>query len=394
MHKLILLSLVAVGITGCEDGQSPELPAGVPLIDMDITPVNAQATSEKKEEIKGPPVSKEGPWPKFVAEELTYEFGKMQVGTKLDHRFKIRNEGEAPLVMVEGKTTCKCTKFALGKKTLQPGEETELHIEWHGKFQDRAFQHGGPVLTNDPESTIRRFVVRGVVDNAYQLNPSGTWKVNGVTQTEPGKMQGTFCSRIFDEFEIIEIKNVPPLLTVTAEPMDAASLRTMEARCGYNINVEVSPDMPAGLLEESFELVVDKGQNEPIIIGVSATREGAIRVVGTKGAIWVASSTGLKFGTFPAKAGKEAVMTLAVRKEEMSEPLEIVSCTTNPKFLSAVLEPSDSESSTLSRYRLKVKVPPGAPKARWNSSKPATVEIKTNHPRGEPFKFQVTFNSF
>ena len=393
MKKSMLLSLLVLAVSGCAEDSSLA-PGSLPLTEIRTIPANHGSSPKEPTATKLPEVSEVGPWPKFVAEELTYDFGQMQVGTKLEHLFKIRNEGDAPLEMVAGKSTCKCTKFALGKLVLQPGEETELHIEWHGKFQDRAFQHGGPVYTNDPKGPERRFVVKGIVDDAYQIMPSGTWKVDHITSTSAGKMRSMFCSRIFDTFEITKIKNVPPLLSVTTEPMDAQTLKSMEARSGYFVNVEVSPEVPAGLLEESFELVVDKGQVDPVQIAVSAAREGAIRVVNTSGAVWVASKLGLKLGHFQARAGKEAVMTLSVRNDEMPEPLKIVSSTTSPRFLSVTLEPTDSTSKSVTRYQLKVRVPPGSPKSRKSSAEPATVEIETNHPQGELFKFQVTFNSF
>lgn len=396
MKKLFLLGLLLIGVSGCGDDPTVAMPGALPLTEIQTsTAASASASAASKAvEIKTPIVSDTGPWPKIVAEELTYDFGQMQVGTKLEHKFKIANDGDAPLELVAGKSTCKCTKFELGKTTLQPGEETVLHIQWHGKFQDREFQHGGPVYTNDPKGTVRRFVVKGIVDNAFEIMPSGSWKVDDVTTAEPGKMQGMICSRVFEKFEITDIRNVSPLLTVTTEPMDAETLRSVEGRSGYFVNVEVSPDMPAGLLEESFELVVDKGQDEPVAIAVSATREGAIRVVDTRGGVWVASKMGVKLGHFAASVGKEAVMTLAVTNAEMDGPLEILSCTTSPKFLSVELEPTRATSNAITRYQLKVKVPAGSPKLRRNTQNPATVEIETNHPRGEPFKFQVTYNSF
>lgn len=393
MKNLLLLTLVIVSICGCAEEPPPLLPAGLPLTEIDTVPVPGE--KKPQEDVpEMPAISENGPWPKFVAEELTYSFGQMQVGTRLEHHFKIRNEGDAPLEMVVGKSTCKCTKFEVGKPVLQPGEETTLHIEWKGKNRDASFSHGGPVFTNDPDNQQKQFVVRGIVDSPFMVMPEDTWEVEDVSFDSAGKARGMFCSRIFEDFEILEVKSTSPFVKTSVKPMTPDFLQKMEALSGYFIDVEVAPDMPAGLLRDKIEIVANKGGSDQMMVNITATREGAVRVVGSKGGIWVASRMGLKLGQFPARSGKEAVMTLAVSKDEMSEPLEIVSCETNPKYMVVELVPEKATSKTVTRYQLKVRVPPGAPKTRKRSDNPATVEIKTNHPRGEAFKFQVTMNSF
>jgi hypothetical protein len=44
-----------------------------------------------------------GAGPKIVALEPTYSFGKVKQGTEVEHVFKIRNEGTAPLVIEKAK---------------------------------------------------------------------------------------------------------------------------------------------------------------------------------------------------------------------------------------------------------------------------------------------------
>src|SRR5579872_2905137 len=77
-------------------------PPSLPPLDA-IASLGASATEV------GPPVSKTGPYPKAVIEETEFEFGRMEVGEERSHAFIIRNEGEAPLLLKKGKTTCKCT---------------------------------------------------------------------------------------------------------------------------------------------------------------------------------------------------------------------------------------------------------------------------------------------
>ena len=77
-----------------------------------------------------PQPSKNGPHPILVCEGKLFEFGMMELGTERTHVFKIRNEGEADLVMKTGTPTCKCTEFELSKPVLKPGEVCEVLLTW------------------------------------------------------------------------------------------------------------------------------------------------------------------------------------------------------------------------------------------------------------------------
>src|SRR5579859_1602904 len=61
------------------------------------------------EEDSAPPVATSGPQPKAVIDQTEFDFGRMEVGEERQHEFTISNEGQAPLVLKKGKTTCQCT---------------------------------------------------------------------------------------------------------------------------------------------------------------------------------------------------------------------------------------------------------------------------------------------
>ena len=61
-----------------------------------------------------------------VVDETDYDFGRMEVGEEQSHVFTIRNEGEAPLVIVKGPTTCQCTISDVETGTKAPGESAKV----------------------------------------------------------------------------------------------------------------------------------------------------------------------------------------------------------------------------------------------------------------------------
>ena len=70
------------------------------------TPMTHDLKSEASKTLTDlPAASKSPPWPKAVYRETSYPFGRMAVNATNEHTFKIRNEGEADLILKEGTPT-------------------------------------------------------------------------------------------------------------------------------------------------------------------------------------------------------------------------------------------------------------------------------------------------
>lgn len=363
------------------------------MTDEQIKAIKAKA--ESIDAIQRPVASETGPWPKAVADVVDYNFGRMQVKTQQEHVFTISNEGEADLNLVAGQPTCKCTAFTLSKTRVPPGESAELLIRWEGKFNDERFSHGGDVYTDDPEKPEIRFVVQGAVDNPVSIIPEGTWDVGSVTDTKVGEFNAAISSRVFEEFAITEIKSESPFIETSVEAMTEDMLLELDALSGYNIKVKVLPGMPPGTLQEKLEIFMDCLESGPVIIDLIARKDGPITILNSTDAIWVPSTSGLKLGQFSRAKGREATMTIMVEKNGMTEPMVITEVVASPAYLTAKLEPDGSASSEIDRYKLTVSVPPGvAPRTSVDSTNPAKMDIKFNHPSGQSLNFKLSFGTF
>lgn len=396
-HVRTGLALI-VCIAGCADGEPPVSGPPIPITGdnvPDIAPPRPTDRTAEDNELPPPPVpSEKGPWPRVSVEETTHKFGRMQVGTKLKHQFEIRNDGDAPMKLQAGKSTCKCTVFKLDKEVIAPGEIANLMIEWEGKFRDPNFQHGGPVFTDDPKRTEINFVVTGEVDAPFEILPEGTWDVADLTESEAGTASGIIATRLFNDFEITDIVTESEFISTEIVALTESQLTEVAAKCGYKITVTLSPDCPPGKFFETLEFKVNRGNNVAMKIGVSATREGPIKVVTTNAGIWVGSQTSLRMGQFDKEDGHKSTMVLVTRSADLEGELKILEAETNPRFLKVELEPFPGNSETASRYKLHVEVPAGIPPTRRGSTNPAFVKLRTNHPKGENFDFEVSFNAF
>ena len=409
MNKSLLLIVLLLGTgigivaflsnAGPPDSQQPLMKSLEAMKSEQETAVAALPAKQPTADFPIP--SKAGPWPKIVAGDLTYSFGRMQVKTVKSHTFSIRNEGEADLQLTAGTTTCKCTQFDfdpsddvdLKSVVVKPGESVELIMTWKaGDNADRGFRHGGDVHTNDPQHPLIKYTVEGAIERAFELMPS-MWSIGGVSAGETGKFKGAIATRLFDKFEIESLHSPSGLVKVTPVPMTPEEKASDRFSSGYSLQVELSEAVPAGTFEEEVEIKVS-GQEQPILIHVSARKYGAIRLQQLAGTQFNAEKLILQLGAFAATQGREARMLLIVDEKDMPEPFRLTETSADPSFLKAELTPLGEPTGTIHRYVLSLEIPPGTPHVQRVETKPGSLKISTNHPTGEEISMSVLLYSF
>ncbi|MCA9259043.1 MAG: DUF1573 domain-containing protein, partial [Planctomycetales bacterium] len=120
------------------------------------------------------------PMPKAVIDGSTYNFDRMERGSKRNHEFHIQNEGDAPLTVAFLSHTCKCTEVLLNGAEVQvehgvkvaPGDEAVVKLEWVAKTPAGPFRHGATFSTNDPRESRLELIVEGQVVESSTLTPA------------------------------------------------------------------------------------------------------------------------------------------------------------------------------------------------------------------------------
>jgi Protein of unknown function (DUF1573) len=400
MGKILLAAGILAVIAACvvllvpsEDSQST-----APFIENAIAALqqeqNATKSSEPKpKSLTGLPVPSEtGPWPKVVAEEVSFAFGRMHVKEHRTHVFSIGNSGEADLQLKTGNTTCKCTTFALGKELLKPGETTTLTMDWKsGDVPDNSFRHGGDVYTNDPKRKLINFAVEGAIELSYETMPF-TWSFGSVSADQTGRFKGMILTRIFEGFEIKSIECRSGKITANAVPLTPEEKAADQVLSGFAIHLELAADVPTGTFEDELAVHVTF-QEEPILIPVRARKHGLIRLQQIGGTIFNPEKMLLSLGSFSAAAGRSAKLMVIIDEKDMAEGFRIAETTSDPPGLKAELEPLGNPTGTIHRYTLTLTVPPGRPRVQKTDTSPGIVTLKTNHPNGETVEISVQMNS-
>lgn len=363
-----------------------KVPVSFPMQDLES---DAQTTP-----VDVPVVSKTGPWPKIVFDETTYSFGRMAVDSHNEHTFIIRNEGEADLIMKEGKTTCKCTKFAVESRVLKPGEQTKLVIDWKaGNAPDRAFRHGGPVYTNDPKNTKVNFVVEGAIDMPVELLPN-LWTVGNINLDKTGTLRAAIASRLTDQWEVESVESPSGKVTVKVSPMSVEEIASEKWAKGFQFDVEIAADIPVGKFQEDIKINLRGVDQVPFVTAkLTARKYGNFILQPLEGAMFLPDKMVLHLGQFPSSEGRHVKLLLIVNEKDMTDPFQITDIEADPPFLKASIEPLGNSTGSVHRYAVEISVPPGRPHVQKTEFKSGHITIHTNHPSKEAIHMEVFMHS-
>lgn len=337
-------------------------------------------TTPEVPEDPGPTVSPTGPYPKAVTPELDFDFGAAQHLTTDSHTFKIRNEGEAPLIVVarKGDSSCQCTLGTVGDDApIPPGGEQTVTLEWTIKADAPMFRQWAKVRTNDPERKEIEFAIHGRVEKQLAIVPAEIWEIGEIRSEEGATATGAIYSGLLDKFEIESATCTNPAVSVTWEPVSAETLAEKNAKSAYEIKVHVKPEVPVGPLNEQIDISVS-GEHK-LNFRIKGIRPGPIEVMGIG---WRPANSTLALGEFPAEKGKDVTVFLYVRGFDGDLELTSVEADKSPAKITMTRD-AKFEGAT-KRYELKIVIPPGPPAARQRS-KAEKISLEFNHPGAPEF---------
>jgi len=95
--------------------------------------------------------------PAFVAEEDTYQFGRVKQGSVVEYDIVFKNTGSVPLTLTDVKTSCGCTAPEWPKEAIAPGETSKISVKFNtaGKMGNQS--KSITVFTNEAEPTNRHY---------------------------------------------------------------------------------------------------------------------------------------------------------------------------------------------------------------------------------------------
>ncbi|MCC7291712.1 MAG: DUF1573 domain-containing protein [Phycisphaerales bacterium] len=109
---------------------------------------------------------------KAVVDATTFDFGEVWVGPKLEHAFKIKNEGTEPLEIRSVKPACGCTAAGEHPKVIKPGETGEFPFSLKSEALHDKFTKTIKVMTNEQDNSTMTLTLTGLAKQYVEVTPA------------------------------------------------------------------------------------------------------------------------------------------------------------------------------------------------------------------------------
>lgn len=95
--------------------------------------------------------------------ETEYDFGTITEGEVVDHVFKFKNTGDAPVILSQVSASCGCTTPDYTKEPVLPGQEGEIKVSFNSLGQVGVQQKIVSIMSN-AENRVSTVQIKGTVE--------------------------------------------------------------------------------------------------------------------------------------------------------------------------------------------------------------------------------------
>ena len=329
--------------------------------------------------------------PKAVVPHREFDFGVMDPVTEGMHEFEIRNDGKGPLKLSKAGKTCMCVGYEIEPEVVPPGESAVIRVRWDTKVEAVEYRHGATIATNDPLLPTIRFRVFGRVKTILGAEPAKVIFERIVPGEETWRQSFVF-SQEWDDFEVEEITTSMEGLILETKPAEADFLTKYRAKCGIQLLVGTSTELPRGTFHEWIRLKVKPKQDDvwkesqTLELSVHGNVISRLAVYGSKE---LKPDGSIYFGIL--RPDQEASTRLIVRARDDQPQLKVTSIETEPSYIEATLLPYDGANGKPGTYYLDIRIPPRTASGNHIGYDTGHVKLKFDHPRIEDLKLYVEF---
>lgn len=386
MKTLLLVTLaVVLGVA---------LGAGTAVLRIRTRPWNPALNEGAKKTAAAVKAPVEGPSPKVVVDKAEYDFGTRDIeASSGSHDFLFTNQGDGPLSLTEGGTSCRCTMSKLGQEKISPGGSTKVTITWKPVDKPGPYQQTAKILTNDPAQPQITLTVSGRVTAAMRLSPSEL-VFSRLSVGESSTAESRLYCYLDTPVKIMGHKwsdaVTSPYFDMTQRPLSSAELKEEPtARSGVLVTVTLKAGLPQGPVHQ--KLVLQTNTNSSPTLSIEGTIGSEIAVAGHG---WDPDTGILHLGEVSRNAGTQRRLMLVVRgplrKQVTFKPLSV-----NPDVLRLSLgPPREINHGAVIQVPLTVDIPPGSPAVNrlgTEQGRLGEIILQTSHPQVPKLRILVRF---
>ncbi len=149
--------------------------------------------------------------PKIVFSQYIHNFGELKPSAEVSHDFAFTNAGDAPLEILNVRSTCGCTVVAPRQKVLAPGESSVIKITYHAGRAAGMAEKKIMVYTNDPEQQESVLTIRAAIKTDLEFNPSYV-RFDNIPVDQPAEASVFFMAKDPDALKLTDLKADDPFL--------------------------------------------------------------------------------------------------------------------------------------------------------------------------------------
>jgi len=197
--------------------------------------------------------------PRAVFVENAFNFGKVKQGVEVSHKFQVKNEGTAPLLLerIDFDLPGLTAKF---KPEIPAGGEGFIQVDWNTTSFSGPIDVEAKLSSNDPAKPKFTFTLSGSIEPVIEVDPR--W--------------GAYISLYQDEKkeQTLHIINheQQPLKISSVEKQGThftASLKEVQPGNSYDLTITVPPGTSLGRYEEALLLHTNHPKVSEVPVGVN-----------------------------------------------------------------------------------------------------------------------------
>jgi hypothetical protein len=207
--------------------------------------------------------------PRLQLSQREWDFGQLWTGDPCEINVELKNVGDAPLKILNIKSSCGCTAAQPGKRELAPGESDKMTVTYDTKKFAKVVKQTITVVTNDPVEPEIRFELHGEVWNAFDTQPTPAL---GFGRVKPTSRK----SKVIELTNNLKEEVYPKLRPIDPEAPFEIKLEEIEPGMKYRLSAQTKPPLKLG--DNRVQAVIETGVERLPTMSISVSARAMERV--------------------------------------------------------------------------------------------------------------------
>lgn len=245
------------------------------------------------------PAAAERNWADTLFDERSHDFGPVPRGAKVRHPFVLTNRTAGPLAITNLRVSCGCTSGRANVAQVAPGQAAIIEAEMDTRnFVGRKSTTLYVSVNANGQETEIGLGVSSMILSDVVLNP-GSIDFGTVGRGQAGGQVLTIDRVGKPDWKVVKMVSASKALTASLQ-----ETRRTGGEVGYQLNVALKPDAPAGLVRDEIRLMTNDPETPGIPVLVTAQIRGDLSASPTLLPMGTAAKGTQAKGKFIVRSGK------------------------------------------------------------------------------------------